>query len=907
MLQLFFAKIFILNHLLAHRLYKRDTYNPSPQSNHIRSSCANNCGNPLPIVENPNEFTTICSCHSSCGDKTLAKSPGRDQFNNFCCTDYFEKCDIENENYPGPWKEQECSYLKKNEGSCPSGFYNEETGEFEQRIILISLDGFRMGYMEREEFVQHLGKLRNCGIHVPYQRSSYPTVTFPNHYSIVTGLYTESHGIVDNSFQSPTEATDQYGRTGDYFNAFDSVHSNQKWWGGEPIWQTVKNQGKISATYMWPGSDKHVNNQDPNVYFNFSGSAPYEHRVQTVLSWLDGVGEQSDSIDNKIPNFMNLYFDEPDHAGHNEGLDQYEIFNPVLKSMDNIIKMLFDGLAARNLLGCVNVIIGADHGMALNNAKERRTFVGTQSGDDDYCYNYKRENATTSGNLGAYCYTGTQSRIGPALGHVEDFDVENEWPKFACTRQNPEDSRAHWWAYRKELDMPRRLHYTKTERIENILMMMEDEWYSSKSTTNTYSLVGNHGYDNNFESMRALFVAQGPAFRDNVNTSYVHQNIELYQMMSHILGVEPAPNNATSGSMNHILSTKNQLPVNPLPVFSDIKSHDTENMHNNWDESCSNCVVNNDKEILSIDNQKILNGLNLPMVQSQEYDENADQVRFMNYYDYTTLVDTKSGKILATAFTVQQEINNSESTEVSSCLRNDPRIPTKDSNLGSSCENYQEKNQQLFFIPPIFSKDSNFINNLITTQKIENPDFPKFWTTLTEDYVKIWSENGPVEVVTGPIFDLDFNGEKDDFIVPESDPTQFYFVMKRMNEKNDDQETMAFIIPNYSKNFTCNWDVDRTVDENYVSLLKIHYATLRDIEYLTGLSFEEFVYGEGVSDQAIHSRLFLNELDGFWDEDKISGLEPIDPTDPTDPTTDAPTSSNIFNYSIIALVLTLLL
>ena len=106
----------------------------------------------------------------------------------------------------------------------------------------------------------------------------------------------------------------------------------------------------------------------------------------------------------------------------------------------------------------------------------------------------------------AYCYTGTQATVGPRLwkgGYDGPFDNEKEWSKFQCTRQEG----AHWWAYRADKDLPKRVHYYDGgDRIPKIVMMMEDEWYSSKSERSTYSLVGNHGYDNNFSSMRALFL-----------------------------------------------------------------------------------------------------------------------------------------------------------------------------------------------------------------------------------------------------------------------------------------------------------------------------------------------------------------------------------------------------------------
>lgn len=316
----------------------------------LRYSCQNQCGTPAPAWpdegEDP-EFLTTCSCLPECRENPQG-----------CCADYLEACEGQT-----PWLDNTCQQNLNSYGSCPYGF--DPRWPEGRTLISISLDGFRIAYLnERFQHVPHLKKLQDCGVNVPYQRSSYPTVTFPNHHSIVTGLYTEHHGIVDNAFNDLDRD--------DYYTPFDGSerHGGGFWYGGEPIWETVNKQRELkSATYMWPASDKQVNGENPTYYKNFSSAAPYPHRIQQALEWLDLKPNTSDWTDPwdraNRPNFINLYFDEPDHAGHNDGLDQYKIFNPILEEMDLMIKLLIDGLNHRNLLNCVNIVITADHGMAL--------------------------------------------------------------------------------------------------------------------------------------------------------------------------------------------------------------------------------------------------------------------------------------------------------------------------------------------------------------------------------------------------------------------------------------------------------------------------------------------------------------------------------------------------------------
>ena len=548
----------------------------SMDENTLRFSCQNVCGQAAPIFEDPTwdtTFMTTCSCEEKCKNDPKG-----------CCSDYHEVCQSKK-----PWLDYDtCEERLENYGTCPE--------DFEDTLILVSLDGFRVDYLERKEFLPHITKLRECGVSVPYQRSSYPTVTFPNHFSIVSGLYTESHGIVGNSFQSIEK--------NDYYSAFDSrdEKSDGRWYNGEPIWNTVRKQEKISATYMWPASDKNVNDMFANHYYNFSSEAPYPHRVQAAMEWLDLPKEER-------PTFINMYFDEPDHGGHYVGLEEYEAFNPTLRNMDGQIKMLIDALDQRGLLSCVNIVIGADHGMAKN-SKNDRSFIDDYT-EPGYCDKWK--DYDNDDNF-AYCYTGTQATIGPKLyDYDKQFSYEKEWSKFQCSRP----AGAHWWAYRGDQDLPRRLHYQdNNDRIPYIVMLMEDEYYSSKNTKSSYSLVGNHGYDNQYDSMRALFVAywrgsthckrskiteignvvnynttsramqqtspsHGSAFKQQLTTDYVHQNIELYNMFCKLTGVSPAPNNGTSGSMNHILADRYQVDVEIMEVES-VKGNNFVDQDNNW-------------------------------------------------------------------------------------------------------------------------------------------------------------------------------------------------------------------------------------------------------------------------------------------------------------------------------------
>uniref|UniRef100_A0A8C9UJG0 SMB domain-containing protein n=1 Tax=Spermophilus dauricus TaxID=99837 RepID=A0A8C9UJG0_SPEDA len=195
----------------------------------------------------------LCSCSDDC------KAQGD------CCINYGSVCQGEKS-----WVEETCESI--DEPQCPEGFDSPPT-------LLFSLDGFRAEYLHTwGGLLPVISKLKNCGTYTKNLRPVYPTKTFPNHYSIVTGLYPESHGVIDNKMYDPK------------MNASFSLKSKEKfnpeWYKGEPIWITAKYQGLKSGTLFWPGSDVTIKGIYPDIYKVYNGSIPFEERILAVLQWL---------------------------------------------------------------------------------------------------------------------------------------------------------------------------------------------------------------------------------------------------------------------------------------------------------------------------------------------------------------------------------------------------------------------------------------------------------------------------------------------------------------------------------------------------------------------------------------------------------------------------------------------
>lgn len=377
-------------------------------------------------------------------------------------------------------------------------------------VILVSLDGFRWDYLGRTP-TPNLDRLMARGVRARWMVPVVPTVTFPNHYSIVTGLYPEHHGIVGNRMVDPAD--------GARFLYSDSSSAWQtRWWGGEPLWNTATRQGRRSATYFWPGSDVEIAGLRPTYWKKFDQRVPGGERVAEVLRWLD-------LPDSQRPAFLTLYFREVDHFGHENGPESPEVLLAV-RTVDSLVGLLVSGLKARGLSDMVNLIVVSDHGMAQT-SPERVVFL-----DDSF-----DPAAVDQVSLGPF--VSLRSRTG-----------RSEPLARALVNAGP-----HVRFYRRA-ETPARWHYRDNPRITDVVGVAEDGW--TFTTRDWYArnrqrlLGGSHGYDNADPAMRAIFIAAGPAFQRGLVVE-PFQNVHVYELICAVLGLRPAPNDGSLDSVRVML------------------------------------------------------------------------------------------------------------------------------------------------------------------------------------------------------------------------------------------------------------------------------------------------------------------------------------------------------------------
>uniref|UniRef100_A0A8D3BAJ8 Ectonucleotide pyrophosphatase/phosphodiesterase 1 n=1 Tax=Scophthalmus maximus TaxID=52904 RepID=A0A8D3BAJ8_SCOMX len=650
-------------------------------------------------------------------------------------------------------------------------------------LILVSLDGFRSGYLnDHGSHLPIIGRLRNAGTTTPYLRPVYPTKTFPNHYSIVTGLYPESHGIVDNKMYDVTR------------NAFFSLKSQEKfspkWYQGEPVWITAMRQKLKTGTFFWPGSDVAINGSFPDFYNLYDKSISFERRVSKLFEWLSlPQGER--------PDFYTLYLEEPDASGHRYGPGSKEVIQ-ALEEVDRIMGMLMDGLTEKNLHHCVNLMIVSDHGMEEASC-EKAALVSTYQENTD----------------GFNVIQGPAARIRPARLPEDyfSFDYDGLVKNLSC-RAPDQPMRP----YLKE-NLPKRMHFANNKRIERGHLYMKQGWQAALNHKEVkYCTGGFHGSDNLFTNMQAIFIGYGPGFKTNAVVP-PFENIELYNVMCDLLGIRPAPNNGTHGSLNHLLRHPFHLPVHPAQL-----SHDSP---------CeARAPVPADDQCVCTPRTKTpvaLRRLHHPFGTPRVVQPDAAFCLLYNS-DYLTGYSRDRLMPLWVSYTVRPAV----SPPLVSRLFSFPQ-----SFACSACQ----VAHTFSFTPPLvhvgLSADGPVADSLITSNMA--PMFPAFkdvWTHFHEVLLPQYSQrlNG-VNVVSGPIFDQDFDGNVDtfkkQFMKQAPVPTHFFVMLTSCG--NATFSPVDCRGPLQAKSFVLPHRPDHT--ESCADWLHFHTARVRDIELLTGLSF----------------------------------------------------------------------
>ncbi|MCL2416576.1 MAG: ectonucleotide pyrophosphatase/phosphodiesterase [Bacteroidales bacterium] len=369
--------------------------------------------------------------------------------------------------------------------------------EERQYVIVLSLDGFRWDYNQIIG-TPNLDRIAERGVRSKGLQPVFPTGTFANHYSMATGLFPDNHGIIANTFFNQELQKE-------FRLANREAVGNPKFYGGEPIWNTVQRYGLKSASFFWVGTEAPIGGKQPNIWKNFNSRIPFHERVDSVISWLERPEDQR-------PQLIMFYFEEPDFTAHSFHPTYAEEVHRMVRYCDSLVGVLDRRLQALPFAENISLIIVSDHGMTPTDIS-RVVFL----------HNYLCESwiQYSSRSSPMALMTVYPEKLDTALSVLQNVPHINAW--------RPED-------------IPKHLNFGRNPNIGNLVILADSAWSISKEPVDRWRK-GDHGFDNTNRDMFGIFYARGPKFHTNrVVPEFL--NIQLYNIIAHLLGIRPAPNDA---------------------------------------------------------------------------------------------------------------------------------------------------------------------------------------------------------------------------------------------------------------------------------------------------------------------------------------------------------------------------
>ena len=375
-------------------------------------------------------------------------------------------------------------------------------------VVMVSLDGFRYDYAKKYG-ARHILTIGTKGASAPEGMiPSYPSLTFPNHYTLVTGLYPEHHGIVANSFYDP-ERKEVYS----YRDA--TTVTDGSWYGGVPLWSLAEKEGMRTACFFWPGSEAEIAGERPSYYLHFDNKIDDNKRIDQVVAWLKLPPEQR-------PHFITLYYSNVDHEGHEHGPNSPQVAEAV-KHADELIGRLEKELDDLHLQ--IDLIVVADHGME----KVQGDWI----------------------TLDKYAALDGVETVGSLLYPQTEADAVRIYKKLRAAD-------AGFLVYRRA-QVPAELHYNSNPREGDPVVIPKGPTLiratAPPAGQNDFLPVGEHGYSPyDMPSMRAIFFAEGPDIRRGV-TLKPFENVNVFPLVTKILGLESPKVDGSANVLSTILVT----------------------------------------------------------------------------------------------------------------------------------------------------------------------------------------------------------------------------------------------------------------------------------------------------------------------------------------------------------------
>ena len=364
-------------------------------------------------------------------------------------------------------------------------------------ILMVSFDGFRYDYTNLVE-TPNFDLVEEKGVRADGLIPVFPSLTFPNHYSIATGAYAGTHNITGNTFYDK-----QYGEKYSLYDR-DKVR-DPKFYKAEPIWVTAERQGIHSASYFWVGTEAPVKGYSPSIFKYYDASVPFKIRVDSVISWFQ-------LPEKKRPRLVMLYFSEPDHTGHNVGVNHSDTKTSV-SEMDALLGYLMNSLEKLIIYDDLNIFLVSDHGMADVSSERLIILDDFITRMDDLYINGQGAFVQVDVKMGNNRYRKNIKDELKKIPYCQIWDKDN---------------------------IPERFHFSNGNNSDYILLANEGWFITTKSDLDEipFSLGGMHGYDPKLLSMHGIFYAVGRNIREGIKIP-AFENIHIYPLICKLLDISP--------------------------------------------------------------------------------------------------------------------------------------------------------------------------------------------------------------------------------------------------------------------------------------------------------------------------------------------------------------------------------
>ncbi len=358
-------------------------------------------------------------------------------------------------------------------------------------LIVLSMDGFRWDYPDKAN-TPNLDYIEKNGVRGKIQ-PSFPTKTFPNHYTMTTGLYPDNHGIVANEFWD--DSLKLFYRIPDRKSV-----KNPAFYKGEPIWVSAEKQNIRAATLFWVGSETAIKGLQATYWKDYQHNMPFEDRIDTLISWLQ-------LPEDKRPHLIMWYMHEPDGVGHKFGPESEQTIKTV-EYLDSLIGVFLTKLKDTDVSAKVNLVFTSDHGMcpiSTNRIVYLEDILDTAD-------------------------------IELITGANPVYNIKVKKGKLEKVYRSLQNKHIKCW---KSGELPERLHYGNNPRDLDLVLVADSSWSIERKHKKLIHYNGTHGYDNANSNMFAIFYAIGPAFKKGYKQK-LFSNTDLYILFAKILELKPA-------------------------------------------------------------------------------------------------------------------------------------------------------------------------------------------------------------------------------------------------------------------------------------------------------------------------------------------------------------------------------